>query len=387
MSIAIVPTQTAPDTWSFKVTVDATSTQFTINYGDGTAPAVVTADPSKITTVTHKYVEAGHHTYTVTATATRTAWASTLAQVNAKVATLAAIPAVPLAKLSDIPNTTDTASTTVAVDVGAATIWATVIAGNPIPVVQVDTFINSIGTVARWEVTRDQANQSTPLYIGTNLNQAVSFVDTTCPLGVPVTYRLTITYANATTAVVLSNAVTITGTTGCYLTVPATGTTVAVTLAAWNDRKASARRSLLPVLGRADPVALSDVHSTPAGAWTLYTATDTDTLALLAVLNALGGVLVLRTQPGSSIPPVTVSVGDVTETRFSGAGGDQRRWIQVEIQEIAELPATATQTTSTLGGLATLAGPTLTALAAFRPTQLQLSMVATQEVSTREINV
>jgi hypothetical protein len=387
VAIAIVPTKTAPDAWSFKVTVDATSTQFTINYGDGTAPATITADPSKITTVTHTYVEAGHHTYTVTATAARTAWASTLSQINSKVATLAAIPAVPLAKLSDIPNTTDTASVTVAVDVGAATIWATIIPGDPIPVVQVDTHINSLQTVAQWEVSRDQANGSAPLYIGTSLNQDISFVDTTCPLGVPVTYRLTITYANATNAVVLSNPVTLTGTTGCFLTVPANGTTVAVTLAAWKDRKASARRSLLSVLGRADPVALSDVHSTPAGTWTLYTDTDAQTLALLAVLNTIGGVVVLRTQPGSSIPSVTASVGDITETRFTGAGGDQRRWIQVEVQEIAQLPATATQTTATLGGLATIAGPTLTALAALRPTQLQLSMVPTEEVATREVNV
>jgi hypothetical protein len=295
--------------------------------------------------------------------------------------------AADVATLADIAATTQTAAgLTVTVDVGPATIWATVLPGNPVPVVQVDTYIGNIGNVTTWSVARDQPNQSAPIYIGSRLTEAISFIDELAPLGVPITYRLTITYLDGSGAIVTSNTVMIVGTAGCYLTNPATGATLRVTLARWPDRARAPRRALLQVLGRPDPVALSDVHATPAGKWTLYTATDIETSALVTLLIGLGATVVLRTQPGSSIPACTASIGQVTETRYSDQGGDQRRWIDVEIQEIEPLPATALPLAATLGGLADL-GATLADLNALRATLLQLSMIPTGEEAPVAANV
>jgi hypothetical protein len=381
---------TAPDTWQFTVAgLDPVeSPEFTITYGDSTAPFTVTTDPSGTTVTTHTYTTPGHHDYTVTARATKTAYAATLQALADLHATLAQLGADPLAPtLGSIPSSTQTAAPlVVTVDVGAATVWATVVDGDPVPVVQVDTYIGNIGDVVGWAIARDQPTQSAPIYIGSRLNEAVSFIDTLAPLGVPVTYRLTITYLDGSTAVVLSNTVTITGTTGCYLTNTATGATERVTLARWDKRARSSRRALLQVLNRPDPVALSDVHATPAGTWTLYTATDDQTAALTGLLLGLGAVVVLRTQPGSSITPCTVSVGEVTEARYSDYGGDPRRWIEAQVQEIEPLPATALPLASTLGGLADMAA-TLAELSTLRTTLLQLSMVPTDEGAGRATNV
>jgi hypothetical protein len=538
--ITLTGVQTAPDAWQFTVAgLDPVeSPTFTISYGDSTAPVVVTTHASGTTVVTHTYTTPGHHDYTVTVTAAKTAYATTLLALSTKLdgpvetlntlsytggpvvdtlelgyrfrvnipgyvsalffwrndgdaltshkmnlwrhpdgtrvatatttgetgsgrqrvplaapvylavgeyivsygvinsywgyisptppmasasltgiesrfnpgapdifptnlvgsyqyldvefraastlAQLAADPLIPT--LAHIPATTQTAAgLAVTVDVGPATIWATVIPGSPVPVVQVDTYIGNIGNVATWSVARDQPGDSAPIFIGSRLSEAVSFIDELAPLGVPITYRLIITYLDGSAVAVSSNTVMITGTAGCYLSNPATGAVLRVTLASWPDRARAARRALLSVLGRADPVALSDVHATPAGRWTLYTTSDADTVALVALLTA-GAIVVLRTQPGSSIVSCTASVGDVTETRYSAFGGDQRRWVKVEIQEIEPLPATALPLPATLGGLADL-GATLADLNALRATLLQLSMIPTDEGAPVAANV
>ena len=278
--------------------------------------------------------------------------------------------------LASWPATSDTVTLPVSVDVGAATIWATVVAGSPIPAVQVDTYLSGGQSVIAWEISRDVAGASTTIYVGSAWQQAVSFVDALAPLGVPVVYRLRITYADYTSVYVSSNTVTITGTSGCYLTDPNTGVTVGVTLVTWPEREREARRAVLSVLNRADPVTLSDLHRTPAGDWTFYTATDADTLALLTLLTA-STFATLRTQPGSSIASVTVSVGTINERRYSGRGGDPRRLVDVEVQEIEPLPATALPLNATLGGLAVVDGDTLGELSLLRDTLLQLSMVVT----------
>lgn len=295
--------------------------------------------------------------------------------------TLGQLDAVPtLNTLADIPRSQVTAAVTVTVDVGPATIYATVISGDPIPRVQVDLWIGNPGTVIGWRVDRDQPADSTPIWTGETTSGAMSLIDHTAPLGVPITYRLTLTYADFSTVAVSAPAVTITGTVGCYLTDPATGVTLRVELATWPTRRFVGRQAVLPVLGRRDPVVLSDVHSTGEGVWTFITRTDPATAALLAVLANVMGIVVYRAQPGSSIPSVTAAIGVIEERRYSGAGDDQRRLVACEVQEIAPLPATALPLPATLGGLATYAGEagdTLGELSQLRPTLLQLSMIVT----------
>lgn len=266
------------------------------------------------------------------------------------------------------------------------TITATITAADPIPVVTVGVEITNPGAVTSWEVTRESAGIAVSLWLGTTSSGAMSFVDFTAPLGVPCTYRVTVTYADFTSGAASTTA-TITGTIGCYLTDPATATTIRVELASWPNRRRDARRTLVRVLARRDPVALSDVHDTPAGVWTFVTRTDAATAALVDLLTDVG-IVVLRTQPGSSIATVTASVGDVNEGRYSGAGGDQRRVITAEIQEIAPLPGTTLPLDATLAGLAVYDGDTLAELAQLRPTLLALSQIITGPgVVTRAINV
>src|SRR5262249_48247325 len=151
---------------------------------------------------------------------------------------------------------------------------AAVVPGDPIPVIRVDAWIADPQTVASWTIARDTPIGTAPVWTSYEGQAATTFIDETAPLNVPITYRLTVTYLDGTTVVVLSNTVIITGTAGCYLTDPRTGETMRITLMTWPARERAERQSVLAVLGRPDPVVVSDVHSWPSGTWTIYTATD-----------------------------------------------------------------------------------------------------------------
>ena len=254
-------------------------------------------------------------------------------------------------------------------------IVAAVTAASPVPTVTLTVTIDTPANVVAWTIYRISAvDARLPVWLGSTSSGAYTLVDHTAPLGVPVTYELAVVYAASSTTVT-SAPVTITGTTGCYLTDTASGVTLRVTLVTWPAREREPRQAALEVLGRADPVVLSDVHSTPAGQWRFHTTTDADTDALTDLLTAQA-IAILRTQPGTSIPNVTASVGKVNEVRVGDRGDDQRRWIDVDIQEIAPLPATALPLDATLGGLAVYDGiTTLAQLALVRPTLLQLSQI------------
>jgi hypothetical protein len=300
--------------------------------------------------------------------------------------TLATI-ATTFATLNDISKTSDIVTVLATVNVGPATIWATVVAGEPVPVIRLETYVRDAGDVLQWTVSRIAQGQPTStIYLGTSTIYAITLFDYLAPLGVPVQYTLTVTHLDYSTDIVWSNVVTITGTVGCYLTNPYSGATLAVELQAWPSRARAPRRALLDVLSRPDPVALSDVHSTPAGAWTFVTRTDLATATLVELLTA-SSFAALRSQPGSSIASVMASVGAVVENRYSSHAGDPRRLVVVEVQEIANIPGTALPLASTLLGLSTLAG-TLAELSELRQTLLQLSQITTGPAAVaRAVNV
>lgn len=291
-------------------------------------------------------------------------------------ATLAATPG--LSTLGAIAATTERVTVPVTVDVGPATLNATVKAADPVPQVQLDVWIGNPASVGSWVVERITPDEVVPIRIQTGPGAAETFIDYLAPVGVPLTYRLTVTYTNPATSPysVSTEPIVITGTEGCYVTNPATGATLRVTLATWPQQTYAERQAVLEVLARPDPVVLSDVHSTAAGEWTFYTTTDAQRRALLDLLRAQR-IVVLRTQPTSSIDTVTAAVGKIVERRFSGYGGDQRRWIEVEHQVIASLPAITLPWPATLDGLHRQVPGTLADLNGLRPTLLQLSMVET----------
>lgn len=258
------------------------------------------------------------------------------------------------------------------------TLTATVLAADPVPHVRLDLTIDNADQVLRWSITRDAPGESVSVYLGGPNTSALSIVDDTAPLGVPVVYHLSVVYPTST-VYVDAGPVSITGTTGCYLTNPASGVTLRVEISTWPSRKRDARQAVLAVLDRPDPIGLTDRHSTPAGVWTLISRSDAYSADLTALLTDQA-VVILRTQPDSSIVSCTALVGDIDERRYSDSGADQRRLFDVAVQEIAPLPATAFPLNATLGGLAVYGTPpiaTLTDLANLRPTLVQLSQIET----------
>lgn len=256
-----------------------------------------------------------------------------------------------------------------------STIVASLQAGKIPPPVQVDIVILiDPATITGWTVVRNDPAGPVVVWTGSVDVLTASVVDYAAPIGIPVRYTLIVGLTNGTTARTTSNAVTVTAS-GCWLTNPISGTTLAVMLVTWPARLYEPRLALLDVVNRPDPVGLIDEHRTPAGTWTLYTATDAESDALTAMLRARSPVA-LRVGPGKSVKSVTVLVGRFAEQRYTDAGDDQRRLFVADVQEIGSVP-TALPLHATLGGLATLVPTTLADLAALRPTLLALSQVPT----------
>lgn len=358
----------ARDTVEFTITHGLAPTAV-LDPGDGAAPITV---PLTGGTGTHTYIytDPGHHTYTATATAAVPQLAATLNDLAALSATLDELSST-ARTLAEWPQTSQTASVTVTVDVGRAGLWATVIPADPLPYIQVDAFIGAPETVAAWRLWRitDSGNQL--IQIGDSITASGSWEDHEAPLNTDIVYRLEVDYTDGSHYTTDSAPVSITGTRGCFLTDIMTGRTVATEVQAWPSRVFEARQSVLGIINRPDPVVLSDQHLEPSGTWTLLTRSDADTAALLSVLRGSRMVL-LRTQPTSSVASVYAAVGTISENRYTGAGWDARRLTTVQVQEMSPVPATARTLGTTLQDLAD-ARPTLAELAELRPNLLALS--------------
>lgn len=257
-----------------------------------------------------------------------------------------------------------------------SSVTATVVAAAPLAWLQVDVVVDNPGTVTAWSVTRVAAPLAeVVIRLGTTHSGAASYEDREAPLAVAITYRLNLTRAGGALEQYVSNVVSLAGTVGCFLSDPYTGQVMAIEVQAWPQRRYVSRSVSLEVIARADPVGLSDVHTWADGTWTLLTRDDAATEKMLAILTA-SGIAQLRTQPTTSIRSVYALTGDIGETRLTGSGTDARRLTDVELQEIAPIPAAARNLASTLLGLSTLAD-TLGGLALVRPTLLQLSQIHT----------
>lgn len=173
-----------------------------------------------------------------------------------------------------------------------------------------------------------------------------AYDDREAPFGVELTYRLTGTRAGGGTETLTTGPVTVVAP-GCWLSDQASGLVARVEVASWPDRTRASRQSVLTVLGRPDPVVISDVHTWPAGTITFLTRDQTSLDMLIRILTGSGMVL-LRTQASSSLMTVYAAVGDIAETRISGDGSDWRRLIEVGWQEITPLPAAVRPAGATL---------------------------------------
>jgi hypothetical protein len=321
--------------------------------GDGSEPVSVPISGGTGTAM-HTYADPGHHTYTASVNAACPQLWKTWGEVPAA-ATWHEVPE--LARTwGDAVRTEESATATATVDVGPATVWATVVPADPVPLIQVDTWIGDQDNVVLWTIER-QCRDAVP-----DLNTVIwqrrthpgaqSIEDREAPFGVPVTYRLAVTFRDSTKASATSEPVVITGTRGCVLTSTMTGQTIPIALKSWDEREREARQSVMAVMNRPDPVVVSDVHSTASGTWVILTYTRADLDNLYTVL--LGARLVLlRSQPGSSIRSVYAAVGTITEARlYVEDGAAEHRLVSVAVQEVAPIPATARDSSVTWGQLA-----------------------------------
>ncbi|MFI6688913.1 hypothetical protein [Streptomyces sp. NPDC050485] len=339
-------TSATPDdraTTTFTVTNGKQAGKATVATGDGRS-VEITLDATGTGTGTYQYSDPGHHTYTATVTAPCPVLYATW-QLLERAIDLWSVVGEFVQTWADTDRATETASATVDVDVGPATLWATVTPDQPVPHIQIDAWIGDAGTVTAWQIERvapqGGGDQNVPIYLGDKSSGAISIEDHEAPLGQTVIYRLTITRKNGTVQIIESSPILIDGTRGCFLTDTTSAATVAVTLRAWAERTSKARQSVLTVLNRPDPVVLSDIHTIPEGKWVFLTRTQAELEALYGVLLA-GRLVLLRTQPDSAIRTTYAAVGDITESRLYPELGDAwERLVEVEVQEVAPIPATA----------------------------------------------
>jgi hypothetical protein len=329
---------------TFTVTNAKTDGTATLDTGDGrTFPITITGAPAGTGTLDVRYADPGHHTYTPSVTSPAPQQFATWTDLAASVDLWSDAP-LWFETWQDATRTSESASTSITVDVGEATLDAVLVDAIPLPYVQINAWIGDPETVTSWSIEREApgagGDANVIVWVGTAGTAGISVIDREAPLEVPVRYKLILHRGNVST-VFYSPWITITGTIGCYLTDTSSGLTIPAQVQAWPERARAPRQAVLEVINRSDPIVISDVHTTPTGTWTFLTRTKDELDALYNVLLP-GRLVLLRTQPASSLRTTYAAVGRITERRlYPGRGDRWERLTDVEIQEIAPIPATA----------------------------------------------
>lgn len=100
------------------------------------------------------------------------------------------------------------------------------------------------------------------------------------------------------------------------------------------------RRNLVEIVGRRDPVAVSDVRTLGAGTLTVATLTDSERAGLAALLADGGIVAFSPWQPTYGFADVWyLSIGNVTEKRVARVADEPSRYFTLEAQRVAPPPA------------------------------------------------
>lgn len=116
--------------------------------------------------------------------------------------------------------------------------------------------------------------------------------------------------------------------------------TLPVTVEKVNDLLSESAQEVVKVVGRKDPIVVSDVRQYQSGSLSVFTLTPTDRQALLSVLES-GAVIAFSPQyPDYGFSDVWyLAVSRVTETRVSPIGSAPERRFTLEFQRVAAPPA------------------------------------------------
>ena len=324
----------------------ATGITVPLDPGDGTTSVDMAIGADGTATGTKTYTHTGRHVYTATVTVPLTPRYATWADVPASVATWGAF-------VNDtrtwgyVYADSETASCQVEVFVGNGAIWATPVNATP-PYAQIDMWSGKPDQIVSWSITRHCPDvpvlDDVVIQEGKAFSGALSLQDTEAPWGVPVTYSWTVVYADGTSETFTSEPIVLYGPAGfggCWITDPASGSTMRITIQAWTEREREARQSILTVMNRPDPVVLSDVHTWASSEIVFITRSKGELQQARAILFGSRLILV-RSWVGSSIETAYLAVGNVTEARlYEYDAAAWHRSITVAAQEVRPLPATA----------------------------------------------
>jgi hypothetical protein len=330
----------------------ADASSATLDPGDGHGITYTVPLTSGTGTQAHTYTDAGPQTYTATATAARTPSMTDLQAVADAYATLDAIPA-DYATLYDLyaPSIdTETATAEVTVTVPGAALHATVETSPAPPWVLLSAWLSEPETVTSWTITRIGGADRLVIAAGTTIESGTVDEDHEAPFGTPIFYRLHLVRSDGTTEDHDSETVTLPAPDACWVSDPVTGLAMAIEIQAWDAREWDERQAVLAVVGRADPVVISDVNLWPNGTITFLTRTRARLAELMAILRA-SNIIQLRPDTGCAIQAMYAAVGKITENRVSSQCEDWRRTIDVEIQEVSPVPYTLKPSSATLGDL------------------------------------
>lgn len=101
----------------------------------------------------------------------------------------------------------------------------------------------------------------------------------------------------------------------------------------WPEPVRGRRAGVHRPVGRADPVVVTDVRQLITGTFVIYTATETEADALVALLEA--AVVLVQSPPAYRFGSRWIAPLDVTEIRGTRRAGEQIRWWQIPFVEVA----------------------------------------------------
>ncbi|WP_198045596.1 hypothetical protein [Kitasatospora mediocidica] len=209
-------------------------------------------------------------------------------------------------------------------------------------------------------------------YVATGGSSSWAGFDLECPLGVAVTYTVIAQIHNGdgsiTTATAGSSPITIPtqNGTGWLKNLSQAALNTQITMTALSDVKRPGRQQQYPVIGRQNPVVISDVRGGRMGSFSLMTTAATDYLAVQTLL-ASGSTLFLQATPADMMADMYFVAGDVTEHRPADTSTDPTRIWSIDFIEVD----------SPTGALTSIPGNSYTAVVSFGTYQALVNHRAT----------
>lgn len=161
-------------------------------------------------------------------------------------------------------------------------------------------------------------------------------VDSEAGNGVSVVYRARATYLNSglpvASAWVSSSSTSWTAAADWLKNVNHPSQNRAVTVVANPELTRRRPQGVNVVIGRSDPVIVSDVRSLTSGPLQFVTQTDQDRIDLLVLLA--NDVLFFQARPGAAFGQKYIAIGDVVETPVNTVATQADRWISVGFYEV-----------------------------------------------------